>query len=72
MNLIEQIQAMTVKDIAAKLKSVGMRCNCDLDNWEPEIISGHSYFCRIHKAATTAKYRPYDMDADTLSRIKGE
>ena len=29
-----------------------MRCNCDLDNWEPEPSTGHSWVCRIHKAAT--------------------
>lgn len=28
-----------------------MRCNCDLDNWEPEIDTGHSFVCRIHRAA---------------------
>ncbi len=28
-----------------------MQCNCDLDNWEPEDSTGHSFVCRIHKAA---------------------
>lgn len=28
-----------------------MQCNCDLDNWEPTKITGHSTVCRIHKAA---------------------
>ncbi len=23
-------------------------CNCDLDNWEPEALTGHSWVCRIH------------------------
>jgi len=32
-------------------KSKEMRCNCDLDNWEPERSTGHSWVCRIHKAA---------------------
>lgn len=27
-----------------------MRCNCDLDKWEPERRTGHSWVCRIHKA----------------------
>ncbi len=27
------------------------RCNCDLDNWQPEIDTGHSWVCRIHKYA---------------------
>jgi hypothetical protein len=26
-----------------------MQCNCDLDNWEPEKSTGHSWVCRIHK-----------------------
>jgi hypothetical protein len=28
-----------------------MQCNCDLDNWQPELNTGHSWVCRIHKAA---------------------
>jgi len=28
-----------------------MQCNCDLDNWEPEKLTGHSHVCRIHNAA---------------------
>ena len=28
-----------------------MQCNCDLDNWEPERSTGHSWVCRIHKKA---------------------
>jgi hypothetical protein len=35
----------------AKELNKTMRCNCDLDNWEPEDISGHSHVCRIHKEA---------------------
>lgn len=27
-----------------------LQCNCDLDNWEPEPDTGHSWVCRIHKA----------------------
>lgn len=38
-------------DIVKKLKSQGMQCNCDLDNWSPERDTGHSWVCRIHKAA---------------------
>ena len=26
-----------------------LACNCDLDNWEPENETGHSWVCRIHK-----------------------
>lgn len=28
-----------------------MQCNCDLDNWGPEVSTGHSWVCRIHKEA---------------------
>lgn len=47
----------TVRDYARDLREGGMRCNCDLDNWEPERSTGHSWVCRIHKAAI-AKARP--------------
>lgn len=42
---------MDFKEIARTLKDQGMKCNCDLDNWEPEASTGHSWVCRIHKAA---------------------
>ncbi len=34
----------------AKAFAAEMRCNCDLDNWEPERDTGHSHVCRIHQA----------------------
>lgn len=40
----------TLKEIAKRLK-LEMQCNCDLDNWEPEPSTGHSWVCRIHKQA---------------------
>ena len=36
--------------IVAELKKT-MQCACDLDNWEPEQNTGHSWVCPIHKAA---------------------
>jgi len=43
----------TERDVAAFLKNVrGMSCNCNLDSWQPEASTGHSWVCRIHKAAT--------------------
>ncbi len=41
----------TLKEYAAWLYSNHMRCNCDLDTWEPERSTGHSWVCRIHKEA---------------------
>lgn len=40
----------TPRERADELYAGGMRCNCDLDNWEPERDTGHSWVCRIHKA----------------------
>ncbi len=42
--------------LRAKVKELEktMRCNCDLDNWQPEADTGHSWVCRIHKAAKAA------------------
>jgi hypothetical protein len=39
------------RDVAIRLYAEGMGCNCDLDNWQPEQSTGHSWVCRIHKAA---------------------
>lgn len=46
----------TIKEFAKELEANGMRCNCDLDKWQPEQDSGHSRVCRIHNAALD-KYR---------------
>jgi hypothetical protein len=46
---------MTLRERAAELRKT-LRCNCDLDRWEPERSTGHSWVCRIHKAALA--YRP--------------
>lgn len=32
-----------------------MQCTCDLDNWEPERSTGHSWVCCIHKKAEALK-----------------
>jgi hypothetical protein len=49
----EKTQRMFADELAKE-----MRCNCDLDNWIPERSTGHSWVCRIHKAAI-AKYKSY-------------
>lgn len=41
----------TPKERADEMYAKGMRCNCDLDNWEPTKSTGHSEVCRIHRAA---------------------
>lgn len=37
------------REIAATFAKT-MRCNCDLDNWQPTVQTGHTWVCRIHKA----------------------
>ena len=40
--------------MAEYLESTRMGCNCNLDDWEPEKSTGHSWVCRIHKGAVLA------------------
>lgn len=40
---------MTEREKAVEFEET-MQCNCDLDNWEPERSTGHSWVCRIHEA----------------------
>jgi hypothetical protein len=40
----------TLKDFVEHCEKT-MRCNCDLDRWEPERDTWHSWVCRIHKRA---------------------
>lgn len=42
---------------AVKELEFSMQCNCDLDRWEPEKDTGHSWVCRIHRAAKGG-YKP--------------
>lgn len=32
-----------------------MQCKCDLDNWEPDDRTGHSWVCPIHDAMLNQK-----------------
>jgi len=41
---------MTLKEIAEELQE-SMHCNCDLDKWQPEPDTGHSWVCRIDEEA---------------------
>lgn len=41
----------TLKEIVAELRGNGMGCNCDLDNWQPNTDSGHSWVCRLDEEA---------------------
>jgi hypothetical protein len=46
----DKAQRPTAREIAERL-STTMQCRCDLDNWQPENSTGHSWVCQIHKAA---------------------
>jgi hypothetical protein len=49
------MKTVTLREIANYLyNNKGIRCNCDLDNWQPENDTGHSWVCRIHKSAKSA------------------
>jgi hypothetical protein len=50
-----------MKEIVAELEKK-MQCNCDLDNWEPEKSTGHSWVCRIHKEAVKIEKSRKDND----------
>ena len=39
-----------LRELVSELEE-SMQCNCDLDNWEPEKTTGHSWVCRIHITA---------------------
>ena len=41
----------TLRELVDQVKADGQRCFCDLDNWEPEPDTGHSWVCPIDKRA---------------------
>ena len=48
----------TLKETAQTLRDEGMRCFCDLDNWQPERDTGHSFVCPINEKAHQIHGRP--------------
>ena len=54
MNGREKMSKQTLREIAKEIAKT-MRCNCDLDNWQPDTRTGHSWVCRIHRAAMAKK-----------------
>jgi hypothetical protein len=49
---------LALREKAKALYAGGMGCNCDLDRWQPEHTTGHSWVCRIHKAAIDEGAKP--------------
>jgi hypothetical protein len=39
--MTKQTDDLKLREIAKRLEP-DMQCNCDLDNWEPEVSTGHS------------------------------
>ena len=54
--------------VVRKYYEAKMYCNCDLDNWQPEPNTGHSWVCRIHKAITATLEYPnrYEPTLDDI------
>jgi len=46
----DKAQKPAAREIAERLAKT-MQCRCDLDNWQPEKVTGHSWVCPIHKAS---------------------
>ena len=46
MNTEDEVLLAIVKKLEKE-----MQCNCDLDAWEPERDTHHSWVCRIHRTA---------------------
>lgn len=57
----------TAYSIASLLKKELGFCNCDLDNWTPESVTGHSWVCWVHKSALVLA-RPYNERRAQLKR----
>lgn len=53
----QQAKHTQLREVVQRLRSEHMQCNCDLDRWTPEQNTGHSWVCRIHKAAIQEVYR---------------
>lgn len=47
---IELHKTARIREMVSNLEK-SMACNCNLDNWEPEVDTGHSWVCRIHQEA---------------------
>jgi hypothetical protein len=47
---MKQFTKEIMKSIVDEVKKQH-QCNCDLDNWQPIVQTGHTTVCRIHKIA---------------------
>jgi hypothetical protein len=45
----EQPKKSKIRKLAEEIQKSGVRCTCDLDNWQPDVIIGHTWVCNIYK-----------------------
>lgn len=60
---------MEIRQIVKLLKDGGMGCNCDFDRWIPEVDTGHTWVCRIHKTAEWI-YKNCNADDAVMRMVK--
>ena len=60
---------MSPKDIVKELEAAGMQCTCDLDRWQPEPETGHSWVCGIHIAATEKELQTHIHDDTVQAKV---
>lgn len=61
---VRVLEGRLLREIVRGMETPRIQCNCDLDNWEPEQNTGHSWVCDIHKQALAR--------ADAVGKEKGE
>lgn len=54
-----EARSLRMHAMARELRKT-MQCNCNLDRYEPENSTGHSFVCRIHKAVWAAEHKRQD------------
>ena len=52
MNTSDRLKAIVAEIEGKRIEGKRLvRCTCDLDNWQPDLTTGHSWVCDIHKKA---------------------
>ncbi len=65
---IQTREVLDLTEIAKELRNI-MQCNCNFDRWEPEQATGHSWVCRVHKAAVDRNAAHFRKTGTYLGRI---
>lgn len=58
--------SVSITDMQAIISEIAKttQCTCDLDRWEPERSTGHSWVCNIHKLAISTAERKKRFGGD--------